>query len=66
MDKQDAVNAKQSPADKRNSIVDRVREYEREDGHRGFEFVGSKKGLSTKMKAIVKHLMNTDNRKRHY
>lgn len=52
-----------SPIEKRQSIADRVKEYERDDGHRGFEFVGSKKGLGPKMKAIVKHLLNTDNRR---
>ena len=65
MDKQAAINATQSVADRKRdgSIADKVREYEREDGHRGFEFVGSKKGMSTKLKAIVKHLLTSDNRK---
>jgi len=63
MDKQAVINEKMSPAERRQSIADRVREYERDDGHRGFEFVGSKKGLGPKMKAIVKHLLNTDNRR---
>ena len=64
MEKQLEANAKMSPTDRKNgSIADRVREYEREDGHRGFEFVGSKKGMNPRLKAIVNHLLNTDNRR---
>ena len=48
---------------RKDSIADKVKEVTLESGHRGFEFSGSKKGMSTKLKAIVKHLLNSDNRK---
>ena len=46
-----------------NSIADQIKEVVMEEGSSAFKFIGSQRHLTPKLKAIIKHLLTSDERK---
>ena len=55
----DATNQKNDE----HSIADHIKEIIMDEGSSAFKFVGSQRHLTPKLKAIIQHLLTTDNKK---
>ena len=56
------IEASKETNDK-HSITDKIIEVIAEDGSSSFKFIGSQRALPPKLKAIIKHLLCSDERK---